>query len=248
MHVPVIAGTIDRRILANWRCDPKAVAALLPPPFRPKLAGDGRHAMVGICLIRLANVRPRGLPRAVGIGSENAAHRIAVEWDASDGTVREGVYVSRRDTSSRLNTLLGGRLFPGVHNHARFDVREDGRHLHVAMESDDGITRVSIDATVADALPTSSVFSDVRAASAFFEAGSHGFSPGREAGKLDGLELRTLRWDVEPLAVERAQSSYFDDPERFPRGTATFDCALLMRKIEHEWHDSAAPACAVCIE
>ena len=233
MRIPVISGVIDRRILANWRCDPGVLARLLPAPFRPKLAGG--YGVAGICLIRLKSIRPRGVPGALGVSSENAAHRIAVEWD-DGGVTREGVYIPRRDTSSRFNTVVGGRLFPGVHHHARFDVREDGGRLHVALESDDGVTRLSIDAAVARALPAGSVFPDVPAASAFFEGGSVGYSPGRRPGELDGLELRAMRWAVEPLAVEAGESTFFDDPCRFPPGSTSFDCALLMRGIEHEWH------------
>jgi hypothetical protein len=50
------------------------------------------------------------------------------------------------------------------------------------------------------------------------------------------MELRCPNWKVEPLAVESVSSSFFDDPALFPRGSAQFDCALLMRNIEHEWH------------
>src|SRR5258708_37019501 len=117
MQIPIIRGLIDRRILVNFRVDPDALARLLPAPFRPKMAkGAG---MAGVCLIRLKKVRPRFLPAFVGISSENAAHRIAVEWD-ENGFTREGVFIPRRDTSSWLNTWLGGRLFPGVHHHAGF--------------------------------------------------------------------------------------------------------------------------------
>src|SRR5262245_39071618 len=108
MKIPVIRGVIDRRILVNYHVDPGVLAPLLPAPFRPKvIRGWG---MVGICLIRLKKVRPRFLPDWCGISSENAAHRAAVEWD-DDNTTREGVYVRRRDTNSRLNSLAGGRLF-----------------------------------------------------------------------------------------------------------------------------------------
>jgi hypothetical protein len=110
MRIPVIRGIIDRRILANFHIDPDVMARILPSPFRPKLANG--HAIGGICLIRLRGIRPRFFPIPWGIGSENAAHRIAVEWDV-DGQPREGVYIPRRDTSSRLNTLAGGTLFPG---------------------------------------------------------------------------------------------------------------------------------------
>jgi hypothetical protein len=59
----------------------------------------------------------------MGLRSENAAHRVAVEWD-EDGAIRTGVFIPRRDSSSRLNALVSGRVFPGVHHHARFHVSE----------------------------------------------------------------------------------------------------------------------------
>ena len=86
MKLPAIRGTIDRRILANYRINPKVVSAILPPPFRPKLVNG--FAIGGICLIRLKAMRPRFFPFRWGIGSENAAHRIAVEWEV-DGEFRE---------------------------------------------------------------------------------------------------------------------------------------------------------------
>src|SRR3984893_10338567 len=98
MRIPVVQGLIDRRILVNFRVDPDVLTRMLPKPFRPKLVrGAG---MAGVCLIRLKHIRPRFLPSFVGIGSENAAHRIAVEWD-ENGQYREGVFIPRRDTSSR---------------------------------------------------------------------------------------------------------------------------------------------------
>src|SRR5262245_37618023 len=117
MRIPVIRGVIDRRILVNYHVDPDVLSPLLPPPFRPKVVHG--FGMVGICLIRLKKVRPTFLPSWFGISSENAAHRTAVEWD-ENGALRGGVYVRRRDTDSRLNAWAGGRLFPGVHHHARF--------------------------------------------------------------------------------------------------------------------------------
>jgi hypothetical protein len=41
----------------------------------------------------------------------------------------------------------------------------------------------------------------------------------------------------ERLAFEEVRSSFFEDESLFPRGSSEFDCALLMRGIEHEWHD-----------
>src|SRR5215510_2031778 len=112
MRLPVIQGTIGRRILANFRVDPEVMQREIPPRFRPKLHKG--QAIAGICLIRLEHVRPRAMPEIVGLSSENAAHRVAVTW-VENNQEREGVFISRRDTDSRMNHLLGGRIFPGEH-------------------------------------------------------------------------------------------------------------------------------------
>src|SRR5436853_197186 len=101
MRIPIIKGTIKRRLLVNFRADPAMVRRILPPPFRPKLHKG--FSLVGICLIRLEQIRPAGFPGALGLSSENAAHRIAVEWEDESGNLREGVFIPRRDTGSLLN-------------------------------------------------------------------------------------------------------------------------------------------------
>lgn len=233
MRIPVIRGLIDRRILVNYRVEPAVLAGLLPRPFRPKLvAGWG---LAGICLIRLKHLRPPGWPARWGLASENAAHRVAVEWD-EQGITRQGVFVLRRDTDSRLNALAGGRLFPGVHHHATFAVRESADRYSVSFRSDDGAAWISLRGTRQGELPSTSVFGSLASASAFFQAGSLGYSPSRNRSRFNGLELRCFDWKVAPLAVEAVTSSYFDDRSLFAGGAVEYDSALQMGAIEHEWH------------
>lgn len=222
-------GVIERRILVNFRVDPDVLTEVLPAPFQPQLV-DG-FGIAGVCLIRLGELRPALLPGAVGLRSENAAHRIAVTLP--DGS--HAVYIPRRDTNSRVNVLVGGRLFPGVHHRARFTSTETQDRFDVAMRSDDGATRLRIESSVSDELPADSVFGNVADVSAFFEDGSLGFSDASQPGCFDGLELHTTQWEVTPLAVHRVESSFFDDRAIFPAGSATFDNALLMRNIAHDW-------------
>jgi hypothetical protein len=233
MKIPVIHGLIDRRILANYQVDPEVLARVLPPPFRPKIINGA--GIAGICLIRLKHIKPQLISGDFGLSSENAAHRIAVEW-TDNGLTREGVYIPRRDTSSRLNTLVGGRLFPGVHHHARFEVIEQDDYFQVALDSADGQVHVAVVGRVSASLPSTSVFRSLPEASAFFEGGSLGYSATFQSGEYDGLELRSFNWRVEPLAVERIESSFFENQALFPKGSLRFDCALIMRDIQHEWH------------
>jgi Uncharacterized conserved protein (COG2071) len=232
MRIPRIHGVIRRRILVNYRADADVVQRLLPPPFAPKLHAGS--AIAGICLIRLEQIRPRRFPRIAGISSENAAHRIAVTW-SEGGEAREGVYIPRRDSGSLLNRLAGGRLFPGEHHRATFKVVDTGSRIDLQMQSADGAVAVQVVGHVADALPEASGFADVEEASRFFEGGSLGYSPGADHRRLDGLVLKTETWQVAPLAVDRVESSYFADLSRFPAGSVRFDCALIMRNIDHEW-------------
>ncbi len=241
MKIPVIQGVIARRILVNYRVDPAVLARLLPAPFRPKLIeGVG---VAGICLIRLAAIRPRWLPAWLGLSSENAAHRIAVVWEEA-GQPREGVYIPRRDTNRWFNTLAGGRIFPGKHGHATFTVAEAAGHYRVALDSDDGQTHVLVAGRRVADVPAGSVFSSLTAASAFFQPGAVGYSPTGDAHRLAGLELQTTTWAMHALAVDQVDSSFFADPARFPAGSAVFDGALLMCNIAHEWHNRGELACA----
>lgn len=243
IKVPTIRGVIDRRILVNYRVDPAVLTELLPPPFAPKLYNGA--GIAGVCLIRLKQIRPRYLPATFGFQSENAAHRIAVQWK-QDGRVHEGVYIPRRDTSSSLNALVGGRLFPGTHHRADFVVNEEEGQYRVELHSRDDKTHLFVEGHLASGLPSSSVFGSLAKASTFFEAGSLGYSATPEAGTYDGLELNTFEWKVEPLTVTDVYSSFFEDSSHFPSSSVSFDCALLMRDIQHEWRAQdalLAPGC-----
>lgn len=231
-RMPAMVGTIDRRLLVNYRVEPEVLRGMLPRPFRPQIvAGVG---IAGICLIRLSGLRPIGTPAAVGITSENAAHRVAVEWGGRDEPSR-GVYIPRRDTKSRLTTLFGGRLFPGVHHRARFEVHEGEGKFEVAFTSVDRTAHVSVVAAVSRDLSSGSVFASLAEASAFFAEAPLGYSATHDPQRFDGLELQCNRWAIEPLEVDRVESSFFEDGSIFPAGSCEFDSAFLMRDIAATW-------------
>lgn len=229
MKIPKIHGIIERRILVNYIAKPEFVEKILPKPFRPKLYKA--KAIVGICLIRLKNIKPKGLPNFIGVKSENGAHRIAVEWE-EDGQTKEGVFIPRRDTSLKLNALVGGKIFPGKHYFAKFNVKEENDHFHLDFLSSDN-TSIEIDAIRTDKLNEKSLFETIENVSDFFEKGSVGYSPNGK--NFDGLKLEAYKWEVTPLKVEKVKSSFFENKDIFPTGSIQFDNAILMENIEHEW-------------
>jgi len=188
-----------------------------------------------VCMIRFRELRPRLFPSWLGIGSENAAHRIAVEWDV-DGERKEGVFIPRRDTNSWFNKSLGGRVFPGIFNRSQFEVAETASRFELRIVRRDGGEEVAFRGRLAERLPGSSVFPSLNEAASFFSLGATGYSATSEQGHYHGMELKCLKWSIEPLEVEYARSCFFGDTHRFPTNSVELDSALLMHDVDHEWH------------
>jgi uncharacterized protein YqjF (DUF2071 family) len=223
---------IERRLLVSYRIDPERVAALLPWPFRPQLAGG--HAVGGVCFIRMSSLRPAPLPAVAGLTTENVAHRFAVEWDDEHGR-HTGVYIPRRDTSSRMAAALGASIFPGAYHLARFDVTESADLIRIAVLSRDRAVSLAVAAAPAAVLE-SGLFASLEEATGFFRRGTLGFSPSAAAeGRVDGARLHSTNWAVKPLMISAMSSSLFDDAGIFPSGSCVLDSALLMTNIAARW-------------
>jgi uncharacterized protein YqjF (DUF2071 family) len=231
--LPVLTGLIARRVLLNFRADPRVAQALLPKPF----VAETFHgtAIVGVCLIRLEELRPKGLPAQIGIASENMAHRIAVRYPVK-GEMKSGVFVWRRETDQRLVQLFGGRLFPGVHHAANFLVQEnkDGMSMHV--KSDDEETDVSFSASNKLAWQATSIFKNLDEASDFFRRGECGYSLCLNQSSVEGMQLKISQWSVRSMDVRLQKTAFYSNLSRFPKGSIEFDCGLIMRTVPHQWH------------
>jgi hypothetical protein len=231
--MPVLEGIIARRVLLNFRADPEVVRRLVPKPLEIVTLNDA--AIVGVCLIRLERLRPKGLPEIAGLCSENMAHRVAVRYPTAEG-MRDAVYIWRRETDLTLATFLGGRLFPGVHQCAKFYVAQDAGSLEMEVRTRRREADVWFAARLGRAWEPTASFARLEDAAEFFRSGDCGFSCALRGRRLEGMRLRTLRWEMEPLRVEEVHATFFADERRFPRASAQFDCGLLMRGLPHEWH------------
>lgn len=214
--IPEMHGQIERRLLVTYRADPDVVAGLLPAPYRPQIV-DG-WALAGMCLIRLGHLVLRGKPQWGGNHPEDAAHRIAMEWDTPGGT-QTGVYIVRRDSNSLSNVLAAGCIYPGRHNRSRFVVNESPEEIRIYCRALDASVEFDVHVRLTETLEGSKLFRDVTEASAFF--GQDATDAGEDAA-----------WTMHPASVLAASSSYFGNAERFPRGSIEVDSALVMRPIE----------------
>lgn len=231
---PALEGIIARRILLNFRADARTVQKLVPSPLIVEEYMG--FAVVGICLIRLEHLRPKGVPSALGISSENMAHRVAIRYPVGN-EMKPGVFIWRRETDRKMVELLGGRLFPGAHGGAKFDVIDEPNFLQMTVSTTNKDADVRLIARCTSQWPENSLFPGLRDASDFFQRGDCGFSCSLRGDSVEGLQLRTLRWEMGPLEIKEQNCTFYNDSSRFSTGSVVFDSALLMRGLPHEWHE-----------
>lgn len=225
MRPPDLVGRIERRILLDHAVDPDVAERHLAAGLAPRLL-DGR-AVVGVCLIRLAEVRPVGVPAGLGRSIEAAAHRISVVGPGEE----PGVFVPRRDTPSWAAALAGGRLWPGVHGRARVTVASTTRSLGIEVACRDGAAvSVAVDRNEL----RGAALDDPDATSAFHAVERTAWSPGRD-GRLETAVLDCSPWAARPVGVIAAASTWLDDPDVFPPGSVRLAGALLMEDVAMRW-------------
>jgi uncharacterized protein YqjF (DUF2071 family) len=225
-----VVGRIERRILLDHAVEPALVAPHLPPGLEPRLL-DGA-AVVGVCLIRLVDLRPDGLPAVLGRTVEAAAHRISVIGPGGE----PGVFVPRRDTSSWAAVVAGGRVWPGVHGRARFAVARTSTSLRIGATCRDGTTiGVTVDLDGRDG----TTLADPGTVSAFHAVERTAWSPDRR-GRLEAAVLECVPWRARPIGVTAARSSWIDGV-----GPYRLAGALLMEGVAARWRGVGRPGTTV---
>lgn len=222
--IPLIGNRpVRARILLLYRVDPSVAARLLPEGMHPRLHHD--QAVGLMCYTRLGSLRSRFLPNQRA-ASDHLQVRFAVERDGASSS-----WVLQRETSSWLGRRLGEHIVRGEYGRSRFHVQESTFELELRVEGERG-----------EAL--------------YLRAENCGTSPGKlvstphdlerylggcgavephdvlapEADRIDPSE----GFAPEPLSIFELRSSFFDNPELFPPGSATVDGAwkLVHTRLE----------------
>lgn len=116
-----------------------------------------------------------------------------------------------------------------------YRVGRDADEYRVDVSSRGGGVHVSVAAHRAATVSPGSVFADVEQASDFSRCGSVGYAATPSEGVVDGVALTAEDWTIVALHLGEVRSSFFDDVDRFPPGTAVLDSALLMLDTETRW-------------
>ncbi|APZ90468.1 DUF2071 domain-containing protein [Fuerstiella marisgermanici] len=149
-----MTGTVVRRFLISYPVSPDVLLDHLPPGA--ECATHAGFAWVSACFVRMDNMRPNILPKAVGMGFNYLIHRTRARLPFPDGTLREAVLVLQPNINRRLLSTFGSVL-TGVRFQCReIDLAEDDESWRIQMISegevlyDATILKASCSETIAD--------------------------------------------------------------------------------------------------
>jgi len=206
---------------------------VLPEPFEGREVGGSGKGIGTVSFSRIEKARPRFAPEAVGISFESAAHRVSAVRE-KNGVTENCVYVPRRDVSSRACAAAGKSVLGTEIDCADFRAEERDGVCRIRVDCGEEFAGIEVHETDRKEVREGSVFGSLVEASRFFCEGGVEYSPSGE--RYDGVELCPRRWEMEPVEIKGASSSYFEGMG------AELDSAYRMADIEHEWRPRSAIA------
>ena len=223
---------LGQRLLLVFRAEPASLAPWLSDDFqlRPFL-GLG---IAGIWIERQERVS-RLLPARLA-ATQSVVHHLYVTSKQAPHRDRAGVLIVRRDTSSRWKSwsTVGPELVR--RHHARFRIRRGRESIDLVVDSDDRVMHVALAAQLSKELPACSAFRSIADATAFLQPGSSFLEAVEGTPKSEAPQ--SAKWRLQPLSVQRVESSLFGSHPS--TGPLQFDSAFALRSIEWSWQQEPA--------
>ena len=215
---------LEQRLLLIFRSEPEGLAPWLPDDVQ--LRSFRGLGVAGIWIERQESVS-RLLPARLA-STQNVVHHVYVTRERVPRRERAGIFVLRRDTSSRWQSWSTAGPQVVRKHHARFRIRRRREAIDLVADSDDRVMHVALAAQLCEQLPANSVFRSIADATAFLRP-SDAFLEAVE-GLPKTPSRSPSKWRLQPLAVERVESSLFGWPDA--NGPLQFDRAFTLRSIE----------------
>ncbi|MEO1235846.1 MAG: DUF2071 domain-containing protein [Planctomycetota bacterium] len=212
-----MVGRLTDLVLLSYRTPAASVAGLLPEGL--ELVTRGPWAFWNVVACRVVGMRPGfpggiDAPEALGVNYHHVAYRLLVQAMTNRADVRRGLYFLRSDADARVLGTVGNWT-TDFRFHAA-DIALDaaeGRYALDVKAADgraDAVLRLGSGAV---ALPPGSCFPTPTDAQEFLKYQPYALAVTGDAGcrRLRIAEVRRdeSAWRETPVAVERAELSYF---------------------------------------
>jgi hypothetical protein len=202
-HPLAIAAHFRHSLVLAYTFPRERLEPLLPPGL--VLDTHGAHGLAAVAVVQTERLRPRGLPRALGLDFVLCGYRIFVRVAGRESL--RGLYILRSETNRRAIALLGNLLTHYRYRTVPIALRERGD----ALEVDAPGLEVCVRLGLPPALPDGSRFEDLGQARRFAGPLPYTFDYERETGRIVAVRGVRSGWEPEPVTVERARVDEFAD-------------------------------------
>jgi Uncharacterized conserved protein (COG2071) len=218
-------------LLANYAIAPEALAAVLPAPLVPDLAGG--QAWLSVVIADMWRMRPAGIPAALGVSYQQVVYRAVVRCGRS-----RGVYFLRSDSDSPVMNVGGNLLSFFRFHRATVAWTRDPDRQRVTVASTDGTA--DIDLTMGTrplpALPAGSAFPALAPARDHLVDLFTAYHPQPGQDRIDVVQIKREGWDITVLPVISAQCAFLDGAGPIPVGHARLDSIFAIQDLPYYWH------------
>ena len=230
-HPLAVSARLEQSVVLTYAVPAEQLRALLPPPLTLDVSAEHPGlGYVAVAMVRARDLRPEGLPRAVGRNFFLAGYRVFVRYEDLRGRRLRGLYILRSATDSRLMARLGGLMTDYRYQH--IDVSEDARGFSYAVTSKRDGLDVCVSWKGEVGLPEDSPFADWKAARRF--AGPLPFTFGYDEAEGRVIIVEGVRedWDPQPVQAWRANVAFV---RRDTFAGARLAAAFRVHDVPYRW-------------
>jgi hypothetical protein len=227
-------GRIGPCYLINYSVLAARVAHLLPPGLQ--LITHGDRAFLGVVLSRIDRMRPRHVPRALGMSYHHIAYRLYVKAELPDGSRISGLHFLRSDVDSRLMSL-GGNVLTDFRFHPA-DITFGSDQMTVQSRDGCGDASVKIIGDCDDVLTSGSCFESMDECARVLTYQPNGLACDRNGLRVAQVIRDEARWRETPVRVE-ARFAFLDE---IAPGAFHLERAMRVAPIEYIWRLNAGPS------
>ncbi len=229
---PVPMTTLFRHcLLANYAITPEALAALLPAPLVPDLAGG--RAWLSVVIADMARMRPAGVPAALGVSYRQVVYRAVVRCGPG-----RGVYFLRSDADSRVMNTGGNLLSFFRFHHAAVAWTRDAGREQVTVASSDGTADIdlTLGTSPLQGLPAGCAFPALAQAKEHLVDLFTAYHPRDGQRRIDVVAIKRADWRITVLPVISARCAFLDGAGPIPPGHARLDSVFAVQDLPYYWH------------
>lgn len=253
VSMPVRRPSYHRPVFERLRCHPFAVEAYfrwslvltyaLPArvlqPLLPRgltLDTYDQWGFLAIALVQTEDLRPKGLPRALGRDFFLSGYRVFTRFVRPGNQSLRGLRILRSDTDRRAMVRLGNLFTHYGYRLARVAIERDGDRLGLSVKTPEREADIDVDVDVgcASELPEGSPFRSIDDARKFAGPLPYTFDLDERTGKM--IVVRGLRkaWNPRPVRVLSHAASFLERSDLAAGGPRLAN-AFYVENVSYAW-------------